>query len=61
MNKLLSVREAASLIGVGKDKLYEIIREHADFPAFKIGQITKIHPLKLDRWLIRVIEEDRKL
>ena len=61
MSKLLSVKDAAAIIGIGKDKMYKIIRENTDFPSIKFGEITKIYPSMLDEWLLKVISEDRKL
>lgn len=48
----LSVTEAASLLGVSRPTVYQLIRR-ADFPSFKVGARTLISRAGLEAWVER--------
>jgi excisionase family DNA binding protein len=48
--KLVSVREAAVLMGMGKTALYEMI-EAGQFPARRLGRRIRILPADIDRFV----------
>lgn len=54
----LSVSEAASLLGVSRPTVYQLIRRD-DFPSFKVGSRTLIHRGKLEAWLDAQAEHGR--
>lgn len=51
MKKLISALECAATIGVGRDKMYSLIKSDPDLPIIKIGNITKINKDLLDKYL----------
>lgn len=53
MDKLtLSVDEAAALSGIGRDKLYELVRQ-PDFPALRFGRGIRIPRNLFESWIER--------
>jgi len=61
MARLISVTEAASYYGIGRDRLYALIKSEPDFPVVKIGSTYKINTLMMDEWLCKVTRERRGL
>lgn len=47
---LLSVKDVASLLGLGKARTYALLAQE-DFPKVKIGKTFKVYPASLKRWL----------
>jgi len=57
-----SVAETAKYIGVGYEKIRELIeRQNTDFPFFKVGTRASIDKRKLDEWLEKITEEHRSI
>jgi len=48
---LLSVREAAHLLGIGRDSAYALIRE-GRLPALRIGRRILVPRAALERWVL---------
>lgn len=61
MGKLYSIPEAARRMGLGKDRIYKIVRENEDCPVLKVGEQTKINLDLFQEWLGKCILEGRKL
>lgn len=53
---LLSVTEAQTYSGIGKNTLYELIRSEK-IPTVRIGRTIKIHRLGLEQFLDKVAAE----
>jgi excisionase family DNA binding protein len=47
---LLSVREAAKVLGIGRDATYQLVREHR-LPAVRIGRRLLIPRALLEGWV----------
>ncbi|OZV12373.1 hypothetical protein CIW83_09770 [Tissierella sp. P1] len=58
---LLTVNETAEKYGVGRGKLYELIRSEPDFPIIKIGNTNKINAPLFEEWLNKSTEEKREI
>ena len=58
---LLSVREASELYGIGRDRIYELIRSDSGFPVVKIGGNYKVNKPLLEAWLDKITIEGRTL
>lgn len=62
MKKLISVTEATKEYGIGRDKLYQLIRsKDYDIPVIKIGKTYKINTLLMDEWLIEMTKNEKEL
>lgn len=58
----LSPAEAAAYMGVGHEKVRELIeKQDSDFPYFKSGTKTRIDKRLLELWIERVSKEHRTL
>ena len=53
---VLSVPEAAKLLGVSSSKMYEIVRIEG-FPAFRVGKRILVNAKRLEAWLDEVTEK----
>lgn len=53
---VLSVPEAAELLGISKSKMYEIVRIK-DFPAVRVGKRILVNAKRLEAWLDEVTEK----
>jgi excisionase family DNA binding protein len=51
---LLSVREAARLLGVGRDTTYVLVRERR-IPAVRVGRRILVPRAALERWIEKEI------
>lgn len=58
---LLSVVEASKRYGIGRDKLYALIRSEPDIPVVRIEKTTKINAPLFEEWLNKCTEEGRAL
>ena len=54
--KAYSVSEMAEVIGIGRDKAYNLVHRD-DFPAIKIGTSYIIPVANLNQWLLRAGKE----
>ena len=52
---VLSVPEAAELLGISKSKMYEIVRIKG-FPAVRVGKRVLVNAKRLEAWLDEVTE-----
>lgn len=53
---VLSVPEAAELLGISKSKMYEIVRIKG-FPAVRVGKRILVNAKRLEAWLDEVTEK----
>lgn len=51
MKKLYSVIEAGKAIGIGKQKMYQLVKSDPDLPTVLIGSVTKINMGLIDEYL----------
>lgn len=58
---LMSITEASKYFGIGRDKLYQIVRSEPDTPVLRIGDITKINVPLFEDWLDKATKEGREL
>ncbi len=58
---LMSITEASKYFGIGRDKLYQIVRSEPDIPVLRIGDINKINVPLFEDWLDEVTKEGREL
>lgn len=49
--KLLSPAEAREILGIGKNRMYEILATDKTFPAFKLNSTWFINADKLQDWI----------
>ncbi|WP_035790343.1 helix-turn-helix domain-containing protein [Clostridium beijerinckii] len=47
---IITPKEAMSILGVGRNTMYEVLLKDKDFPAFKIGTKFYINKAKLPEW-----------
>ena len=57
---LLTIREAGEAIGIGKSKMYELIRE-GEIPILRIGRAVRIPAADLRLWVSRQLQRDDDL
>lgn len=53
---VLSVPEAAQLLGISASKMYEVVRIQG-FPAIKVGKRVLVNAKKLESWLDEMTEK----
>lgn len=58
---LVSITEASKIFGIGRDKLYAIVRSEPDIPVIKVGDITKINVPLFEEWINKATLERRVL
>lgn len=58
---LVSISEAASIFGIGKNTLYALSRTEPDIPIILIGMKKKVNIPLMEEWLNKVTREGRKL
>jgi excisionase family DNA binding protein len=51
---LLTVEEAAHLIGCGRSLMYELVLRH-DIPSVKVGRLRRIPKTALDEYVARLM------
>lgn len=51
VKQLLSVAETRERLGIGKNRMYEILANDKTFPAFRIGTTWFINADKLQDWI----------
>jgi excisionase family DNA binding protein len=62
MKRLISITEATKEYGIGRDRIYQLIRsKDYDIPAIKIGKSYKINTLLMDEWLIEMTKNEKEL
>lgn len=61
MKKLMSVTEASKYFGIGKNKLYAMVKCEPDIPIVKIGDTKKINTDLFSIWLDQCSKEGREL
>ncbi len=49
--KLLNLKEVADILGVSETKVYRLIYNYDDFPAYKIGREYRVSPSELSDWI----------
>lgn len=54
---LLRIPEAAELVGLGRSKIYELIRE-GEIPIIRIGRSLRIPAAELRLWVSRQLQRD---
>lgn len=47
---VITPKEAMTILGVGKNTMYEVLLKDRDFPAFRIGSKFYINKDKLQEW-----------
>jgi excisionase family DNA binding protein len=47
---VITPKEAMTILGVGKNTMYEVLLKDKNFPAFKIGKKFFINKDKLQEW-----------
>lgn len=47
---VITPKEAMSILGVGRNTMYEVLLKDRNFPAFKIGTKFYINKEKLQEW-----------
>lgn len=47
---ILTPKEVMTILGVGRNTMYEVLLKDSDFPAFKIGTKFYINKEKLQAW-----------
>jgi excisionase family DNA binding protein len=58
---LLSVTEASKRYGIGKNKLYEMIKSESDILVTRIGKVCKINAPLFEEWLNNITKDGRCL
>lgn len=58
---LISIIEASKRYGIGRDKLYALVRSEPDIPIIKIGDATKINAPLFEKWIDQATLEGREL
>jgi excisionase family DNA binding protein len=53
---LVTIQEAAELLGLGQTKVYELVRKR-ELPAIKIDSSTRIPVREIDRWIQDKLDE----
>lgn len=53
---VLSVPEAAALLGISSSKMYEVVRIQG-FPAIRVGKRVLVNAKKLEAWLDEMTEK----
>lgn len=53
---LVTIQEAAELLGLGQTKVYELVRK-GELPAIKIDSSTRIPVREIDRWIQDKLDE----
>ena len=61
MTILISVSEAAAYYGIGRDRLYKLIKSDPDFPCVKIGTRKTVNTLMMPEYLNKITLEGRTL
>lgn len=61
MKKLLTINEAAEEFGIGRNKLYRMIKTEPDIPVLKLEGICKVNSTMFSDWLDKATEEGREL
>lgn len=62
MDKLtVNLQEAASITGIGRCKLEELVKGSSDFPYFRVGTKILIYKESLKVWLEKIATEQRIL
>lgn len=49
-DELLRVEQVGQILGVGRTKLYEMVRT-GELPVIRIGRLVRVPRAELDRWL----------
>lgn len=58
MQMLLTVDEASRLLGIGKTRLYELMRS-GDIPSLRVGKSRRIPVREVEAWIERLLDEQR--
>lgn len=58
---LISVVEASKRFGIGRDKLYALVRSEPDLPTLRIGETVRINVPLFEEFLNKCTEEGRAL
>lgn len=58
----LTLDEVNKLIGIGKNKLWELVyKENTDFPFFRVGCKVLVNRTRLIEWLDKISQEGRTI
>lgn len=57
---VLSVPEAAQLLGISSSKMYEVVRIEG-FPCIRVGKRVLVNAKRLEAWLDEMTEKGRYL
>ncbi len=57
--KLLSVVEAAALLGIGRSTAYDLIKTDKSFPVVKLGRRLLVPAARLDVWIAGRVAQRR--
>ena len=58
---LMSIKEASEYFGIGRNRLYEMIRSQNDIPMVKVGVHLRINVPLFEQWLDNCSKEGRNL
>lgn len=58
---LMSIKEASQYFGIGRNKLYALLKSEDDIPIVKIGEKLKINVPLFEQWLNQCVKEGRHL
>ena len=58
---LMSIKEASEYFGIGRNRLYEMIRSQNDIPMVKVGVHLRINVPLFEQWLDNCAKEGRNL
>jgi excisionase family DNA binding protein len=61
MKKLVSINEASKIYGIGREKLYDMIRTEDDLPVIMVGKHVKINTTLFEEWLDKKTVKRNKL
>lgn len=57
--KILSVVEAAALLGIGRSTAYDLIKTDNSFPVVKLGRRLLVPAARLDVWIAGRVAQRR--
>jgi len=61
MKKLLTINEAVQEFGIGRNKLYRMIKAEPDMPILKLEGIYKVNSTMFSEWLDKATKEGKEL
>ncbi len=58
---LISIPKAAKEFGIGRDRLYELVRTDPTIPKISVGEYVKINKPLFEEWLNKATKEGKPL